>query len=408
MDDVLAVMPRAERMMVEKELGLIGSGTGTVTGIEREMSWELLNLSVHTNINDTTPSRTRPRPSANTGTGTGVNGHASPPIIPHHFPQISAPVFINNVTPRRTAPRMSLGMAGRAIPATSTSIPTIPLSATGTGAGVGVGATIPMFESANRTRNVFYDPPPISHQNNTSNVGWKRSFQHISDPEPAFDQSRKLVDSVDDDDMGMGAEMQDDGNLENESDEMETTRMKLVDEERDQLSYSVFSQPMKRTETQMKMPPGAFFEESDDERERERERVTRRRAPPPSSRQTRASRVAQQHQHQVQDPGQERQRQEPTNFSSSGRRLPGALIEDEDEEADDIAPLPSPPALTRARKGRSRGSSTAEQPLRRSSRLSATPSAASSSPEPEVKKVSSKPRKRTRTATKGVGMRKRQ
>jgi hypothetical protein len=48
-----------------------------------EMSWELLNLSVHTNINGhTTPSRARPRPSVNTGTGTGANGQVSPSIIP--------------------------------------------------------------------------------------------------------------------------------------------------------------------------------------------------------------------------------------------------------------------------------------------------------------------------------------
>jgi hypothetical protein len=40
--------------------------------------------------------------------------------------------------------------------------------------------------------------------------------------------------------------------------------------------------------------------------------------------------VAQQHQHQEQDPEQERQRQEGlTNVSPPGRRLPGALIEDE-------------------------------------------------------------------------------
>jgi hypothetical protein len=54
---------------------------------------------------------------------------------------------------------------------------------------------------------------------------------------------------------------------------------------------------MKLTEAQMKMASGAFFMESDDERERERERVARRRAPPTSSRQTKASRISQQHQH---------------------------------------------------------------------------------------------------------------
>jgi hypothetical protein len=68
------------------------------TGIEREMSWEFLNLFVHTGTNGhTTPSRTRSYPSVNTDIGTGVNGHASPPIILPQFPRISTLVF--NVTP---------------------------------------------------------------------------------------------------------------------------------------------------------------------------------------------------------------------------------------------------------------------------------------------------------------------
>jgi hypothetical protein len=108
---------------------------------------------------------------------------------------------------------MSFGMAGGAVPATTTSIPPIPLSETGTRASVGVGATIltnppSMFESANRTRIAFYDPPPISHQNIISNVGWKRPFQQIADPEPghlrAFGRSGELVDSVNDDNVGRG------------------------------------------------------------------------------------------------------------------------------------------------------------------------------------------------------------
>jgi hypothetical protein len=82
-------------------------------------------------------------------------------------------------------------------------------------------------------------------------VGLKRPLQHISDAEPgnmrAFNRSRELVDSVDNDGMGMGVEMQDDGNFENERDGMEITRIKLVEEEGDRFSYSVFSLPMKRT-----------------------------------------------------------------------------------------------------------------------------------------------------------------
>jgi hypothetical protein len=52
-------------------------------------------------------------------------------------------------------------------------------------------------------------------------------------------------------------------------DGIENTPVELTEEE-DQLSYSVFAQSMKRTETQMNMLTGAFYEESDDEKEQER------------------------------------------------------------------------------------------------------------------------------------------
>jgi hypothetical protein len=144
----------------------------TGSGIEREISWELLNLSVHTNINGhTTPPRTRPRPSANTGTVTGT------------VAVTASNVYFDT---------------------------TIPLSATETEVGVGG------VQQYRRTRNrssrarivramrLMSHRRQLFHQNNISSAGWKRPFQQISDPEPghllAFDQSRELVDSVDDDD----------------------------------------------------------------------------------------------------------------------------------------------------------------------------------------------------------------
>jgi hypothetical protein len=70
------------------------------------------------------------------------------------------------------------------------------------------------------------------------------SFRQISDAEPgylhAFDWSRELVDSDDDNDMGPGVEMRDDGNFESERDGIENTWIELA-EEGDQLSNSLFS-----------------------------------------------------------------------------------------------------------------------------------------------------------------------
>jgi hypothetical protein len=55
----------------------------------------------------------------------------------------------------------------------------------------------------------------------------------------AFDRSQELVDSVDNNDMGMDIEMRDDVSFESERDEMEF--MEFAEDEGDQLLYSVFT-----------------------------------------------------------------------------------------------------------------------------------------------------------------------
>jgi hypothetical protein len=135
--------------------------------------------------------------------------------------------------------------------------------------------------------------------------------------------------------------LRDDGNFESKRDGIENTQMELT-EEGDQLSYSVYSRSMKRTEAQMNMFSGAFFEGSDDEREREwgkeRERVMSESSTTFVASTNKGLRIAQRHQNQEHDPEEERQRHEEVTNPSTGRRLPGALIGDEDEEADDIVP----------------------------------------------------------------------
>jgi hypothetical protein len=148
MDYVSAVILCAERAMVGKGLELIGRGRDWNTDWKGDV---LINLSIHININGhATPSHNRPRPGAKTGTGSVTTYH------PAQFPQISIWYLMS----RHDEPHFVILYGGGAVPAMSTSIPPIPLSATGTGAGVGVGATIltnPQLtlESANRTRNMF-------------------------------------------------------------------------------------------------------------------------------------------------------------------------------------------------------------------------------------------------------------
>jgi hypothetical protein len=154
-------------MMVEKELELISSnGTWTGTGIEREMSWELLNLLF-------TPTLTIQRLHVHISVQaqtlalalalTGMRHHRPSPFTSTRF-------LHRYLTSRHDEPHLGCRLVWRE--------------------GwyqqhllryhqyhcrqqererVGVGTTIltnpsSTFESANRTQNAFYEPPPISHQ----------------------------------------------------------------------------------------------------------------------------------------------------------------------------------------------------------------------------------------------------
>ncbi|KAI0355998.1 hypothetical protein OH77DRAFT_1589487 [Trametes cingulata] len=186
-----------------------------------------------------------------------------------------------------------------------------------------------------------------------------------------------------------------------------------------------------RTETEVKMPPGAFLPDdgNDDEEDQPEESVSASRTR--GGRQTHASASA-----SASVSGSARTRaqalrspspEQASSYTSArstrasgkikdkdlGRSIPGSLMDDDDdddeeqEEEDVVAPLPQPtPARRTARKSRASNGSTASQSVeaprvtRRSSRLSAVSSVGSSSPEPvSPQKVSAKSRRGGRTSS---------
>src|ERR1700733_774568 len=100
-------------------------------------------------------------------------------------------------------------MAQEAVPATSTSIPPISLSATGTGAGPGVGATIltnpHRCSRTQTTRGLhFMSLHQLVIKISSTMWGGRDHSSKFPGHLRAFDRSGKLVDSVDDENVGMG------------------------------------------------------------------------------------------------------------------------------------------------------------------------------------------------------------
>ncbi|KAI0370517.1 hypothetical protein BV20DRAFT_966404 [Pilatotrama ljubarskyi] len=183
-----------------------------------------------------------------------------------------------------------------------------------------------------------------------------------------------------------------------------------------------------RTETEAKMPPGAFLPDDaqDDEDEQPEESVSASRAR--GDRQTRgsASASARTQAQARRSPSPEQQSMYTSARSTRasgkiknkdlGRSIPGSLMDDDDdddeeqEEEDVVPPLPQPtPARRAARKSRASNGSSASQTVeaprvtRRSSRLSAVSSVGSSSPEPvSPQKVSAKSRRGGRASAAGT------
>lgn len=153
----------------------------------------------------------------------------------------------------------------------------------------------------------------------------------------------------------------------------------------------------KHVEPKKRAPPGAFYDENEDESDVD----SPRRSTLPQQRTFRRS------QPRPRTPSPRRRpvdRKDDIKGPALAQSIPGSLIDEEaEQDADHVAPLPPSRPARKSRTGASTKPKPENTPARRSSRLSTTSSVASVSPEPLSPPVrATKPRKSTRTSNAGV------
>jgi hypothetical protein len=221
----------------------------------------------------------------------------------------------------------------------------------------------PSFSSANRSKNAFYEPPPSPKGLDAARVG-----NHVAEPETP-------VAGPSDIDADMA-----DVNTEQSQDA----------ENSPELEFSIFGDDASVSQEvgisngyrtrRRNVPPGAFLSDEEDGMEDEDGWEKTVNAQPALSRPER-SRQAPAASEIKSEPAAEKKSARPRYSTTREvkqlkRSLPGTLMDDEDEEEDEVAPLKQPSPPRRLRKGRSSVSSDygeepeAPQTRRRSSRLS--------------------------------------
>lgn len=312
------------------------------------------------------------------------------------FTSRAAQVFPLSSSQNSRLPAPLLGSSGIKYPTPlfsqpASSIRTLP-------AGTKIASPLfPLAGSATQTRNAFYNPPVTN--------GVKRSFGE-DEPRPVADVP-PTPGATDEPPVPI---VNDDVNMESDDDHGVASRRADVPSVNGtkeavptELSYSVFgnsseaklppvkSRRIARAGSDMKMPPGAYFPD-DNETPAVGTTVGEQRhtslSPPPRVKQTRSTGS---------------RSQKLANEPNLRRSIPGAFIDEEDdEEADAIAPLPSP-SKRPVRKTRSAKSIDPEdgelRATRRSTRLSTTSSVASVSPEPPSPQMATARVRKSKRAT---------
>lgn len=229
----------------------------------------------------------------------------------------------------------------------------------------------PSFSSANRSKNAFYEPPASPKGLDVARMG-----NHVAEPEtPVAGPSN---DDLDADMADVNAEQNQD--TEN-SPELEFSIFgddaSVSQEVGVSNGYRTMSDQEKRKRN---VPPGAFLSDEEDGMDDEDAWEKTVNAQPALSRPER-SRQAPAASENKSELSAEKKSARPRYSTTREveqlkRSLPGSLMDDEDEEEDDVAPLKQPSPPRRLRKGRSSVSSDygeepeAPQTRRRSSRLS--------------------------------------
>jgi hypothetical protein len=158
----------------------------------------------------------------------------------------------------------------------------------------------------------------------------------------------------------------------------------------------------KQAETKKRAPPGAFYDEDEDESE----------AGSPHKSAFPSQRDAHRRQPSARSPSPRRKTANSHKDNIKGpvlaQTIPGSLLDDEeDHDEDDIAPLPPSRTVRKTRTSTSikiKPAKDEKTPARRSSRLSTASSVPSMSPEPSPPPVkATKSRKSTRASMTGAG-----
>ena len=433
MDELLATLPAVERQLVEAELEaeesgsgkigeptpFFGKGQGRAEGLA--MSWEKLRHP-NANANANGSARTVPQPGMSSTssrndtphlvsrppTSTLVNGSAlltsstSNPITSRvqssPFTSRTNYVFPLSSSQSSRMPAPLLNSSGIKYPTTLFNQPSPAARVAPTPASKPTTSLFSMTGSANQTRNAFYNPPVTNGVKRSLGEDEARSVADAPS-NPVDEHSAPVVDK---NDVNMKSDDDDDDARGDATSEMNGNDVTTPAE----FSYSVFGnksaakQPpltsrrfAKASSTEMKMPPGAYMHDDDEIAAATTSQVQNQRhasvSPPPQpTRQTRKLIT---------------RTQKLVKESDLKRSLPGSFMAEDhgdEEEEDQVAPLPAPPKNKRPpRKTRSSQSVEPEdapaRPTRRSTRISTASSITSGSPEPP-----SPQRKSTRKSTK--------
>ncbi|OBZ67406.1 Protein ELYS [Grifola frondosa] len=421
LDELVAVMPAAERELLQLELELLSQGKGMAgapaprehriprvsSGSDLSTSWDVVRSPPAITHRAGAPRFGGPIPDAGSTSIDEMFPAITAAPRPRRQPlRAQSTVIFSPPRPTRPSPQKP-----------GPSAPKSPAAQPRAQAAIDDGSSLFEFAgSANTTANAFYKP--------SATAGVKRPFGEdgprtpASPPSPPADKRPSPppspapavpTETPIDADVSMHVDEEDVAAERGEPSRGVGDRSVFDDAGVSaEFSVSVFSAPvdvgkrhLARTETQLKMPPGAFIE-SDDENGHEHDHPPEPRAPPPQSPppQSPPRRVAQVPVHTRRTPSPPPPRTTRTQKSKS-QTLPGTLIDEEEEQDDDVVP-PLPPITASRRPARkSRATKVADEastPLRRSTRISAVSSIGSSSPEPPSPKLSTKPRKSGRTS----------
>lgn len=435
MDEVLTAMPAIEKQLLEAELSQSSqrressSLSSSGSGVGLSHSWSTVG---NTSINDLSMSWEQiplpaPKPASYNPLKTPAPKRAKAPLFGGVVPsrpisETSASSTRNSFPPAATnqPPPQPLAIS---VPTVDSSIPApslVDLTHLTSTNGFRISqkpapetVSSQLKPSANQRPNAFYNPPrptdciaPEAYGGETS--GFSRS------PSPLLQQS--IEDSARDIQM-----MLDDvGDRTAEEELMQTTQSE-PEETSAPFSFSVFGTSStngfanaSRSEgpsmvqsqtTSSRLPPGAFALESDEEPEPE----------PPSQNGDVFSISNSRQRQRSKSPSPPPMRKSTTRTQTPNKKtppilektIPGSLFygEIEDEDEDDVAPLPpTTPARRTQRKTRTpaktqkQGVAQEEKVVRRSSRLSTTSSRGSPSPEP-LSPQKPKTRRSTRVST---------